>query len=200
MENTLKLFNSIKTYELNNLQMEQLSEAYVEGLNPSILATAFSKCYKLIISISKKYYGLTSHDIASFSVEVLDFCLQSYVPGKASFTTYFSKVLSNRFRQETESLSTAKRKVVFHSSSLEAIIEEGFEPEDIHTKVSTLDDIIDCLLDFDLNPRELEYCTLLLADYKNSEIAEMLEVSVMTLSNIRKRLRRKMLPLYLDFA
>lgn len=200
MENTLKLLNSIKTQEFNNMELEKLAEAYIEGLNPSILATAFSKCYKLIVRLSQKYYGLNGNDVASLSLEALDLCLQTHVPGKAAFTTYFSKVLSNKFRQETEALSTHKRKAIFFSRSLEAIIDEGFEFEEISNDIPRLGDIVDSLMDLGLSERELEYCKLLLADYKNSEIAVILGVSVMTLSNIRKRLRRKLQPLCLDFA
>lgn len=200
MEKTLKLFNSIKTLEFDGMDMEQLAEVYVRSLNPSILATAFSKCYKLIIKISRNYYGLNQNDIASFSLEVLDFCLRSYIPGKASFITYFSKVLNNRFREETQSLSTDKRKILFHSGSLDAIIDEGFEFQEMDSEIPEIEEIVDSLLDFGLTERELLYCKLLLEGYKNKEIADVFGVSIMTLSNIRKKLRSKLNPLRLKFA
>ena len=198
MNNTLKTLSTIITEEYQQNNLEQLADAYAKDLNPSILASAFSKCFDLINYTASQYFGLTSEDIASFSLEVLDFCLQNYVSGNCMFTTYYTTVLKNRFRQETQSLSTQKRKVAIYADSLDALIEEGFDVSDNEDNYFNSKDALMYNLD-SLKLRDLEknYCELLAIGYTNSDISKILNVSVMTLSNLRKSLRIKLAPLCL---
>jgi DNA-binding CsgD family transcriptional regulator len=48
------------------------------------------------------------------------------------------------------------------------------------------------LTGFNLDERELTYCNLLLDGYTNAEISKKLNTSIMTLSNLRKKLRIKL--------
>ncbi len=178
------------------MSLEQIAEAYRESLNPSLLALAFEKTYKLIINISAKYYGLTDEDIASFSLEKLDICLQTYKSGQVNFSTYFTTTLMNKFREETEALNTQKRKVLFFSDSYEAMVENGF---DLVAATCEDDEIMDTLTQYKLTEKELQYCNLILDGWNNSEISKMMGVSIMTLSNMRKKLREKLMPLALGF-
>lgn len=196
MLKTLNTLSPLIIDEHRNMTLEEIAEAYRKDLNPSLLALAFHKTFKLIIDISKRYYGLSSEDIASFSLEKLDFALQTYKADESNFTTYFSKILMNKFREETEALNTHKRKAIFFSDSYEAIKEKGFDIPDYMPENEDLDYI---LKPYNLTERELAYCKLIIADYTNAEISMKLGVSVMTLSNIRKRLRKKLIPLTLEF-
>lgn len=198
MNNTLKTLSTIITEEFQAYNLEQLAEAYTKDLNPSILASAFSKCFDLTNYVAGQYFGLTSEDIASFSLEVLDFCLQNYVPGKCVFTTYYTTILKNRFRQETQSLSTHKRKVAIYSDSLDGLMEEGFDVSDnTDSYLDSTDALMENLSSLNLRELERNYCHLVATGYTNKEISKILQVSVMTLSNLRKSLRVKLAPLCL---
>ena len=195
----LKTLNTLSTLiieETRVMSLEQIAEAYEENLNPSFLALAFEKTYKLIIYVSRNYYGLSDEDIASFSLEKLDDCLLTYKKGQASFSTYFTRTLHNKFREETQALNTQKRKALFFSDSYEVMVENGF---DLIAATCEDDEIIDTLTQYKLTEKELQYCDLILSDWSNSEISKMMGVSVMTLSNMRKKLREKLMPLALGF-
>lgn len=194
----LKTLNTLSTLIIEDnrdMTLEQIAEAYRESLNPSLLALAFERTFKLIIHVSAKYYGLTNEDIASFALEKLDFSLQTYKIGQANFTTYYTTVLMNKFREETEALNTQKRKAIFFSDSYETMVENGYDL----VACTIEDDIVYSLEEYNLSVRELEYCNLIIADYSNAEISAKLGVSVMTLSNMRKKLREKLMPLALGF-
>lgn len=198
MNNTLQTLSTIITEEFQHNNLEQLADAYKKDLNPSIIASAFSKCFDLINHVASQYFGLTSEDIASFSLEVLDFCLQNYVPGTCVFTTYYTTVLKNRFRQETQSLSTHKRKASMYSDSLDGLMEEGFDvANDDESYLNSKDALMTDLNTLNLRDIEKNYCELVATGYTNKEISKILKVSVMTLSNLRKSLRVKLVPLCL---
>ena len=196
MLRTLNMLSTLIIEDTRNMNLEQIAEAYRESLNPSLLALAFEKTYKLIINISAKYYGLTNEDIASFSLEKLDMCLQTYKSGQVNFSTYFTMTLMNKFREETEALNTQKRKALFFSDSYEVMVENGF---DLVAATCEDNEIMDTLTQYKLTEKELQYCSLILNGWSNSEISKMMGVSVMTLSNMRKKLREKLMPLALEF-
>jgi len=102
----------------------------------------------------------------------------------------------NKFREETEALNTQKRKALFFSDSYEVMVENGF---DLVAATCEDDEIMDTLTQYKLTEKELQYCSLILNGWSNSEISKMLGVSVMTLSNMRKKLREKLMPLALEF-
>ena len=194
MISTLQTLQTIITPETRQMTLEDMATAYREDLNPSLLAAAFTKTYNLIINISNNYYGLTADDIASYSLEKLDYCLQTH-DERAAFSTYFTVNLKNKFREETQSLNTQKRKAIFYSDSYDTMIENGYDIEGPDLVTHQIKD----LSSYGLNDREMEYCHLIIKDYTNTEISKMLGVSVMTLSNMRKKLREKLLPLALEF-
>ena len=197
MQQTLKLFKPLITSELEKQCLEDLAEAYQKDLNPQILATAFHKCYKLAISTAKKFHGLTSEDIESFAVTILDKCLRNYQPLGATFSTYYVTVYNNKLREETEALDTDKRKANITSNSLETLLDNGIDfASDESTETWML---IEILKSFKLSHRELNYCKLIMDGYTNADIASMWETSVMTLSNLRKGLRDKIDPSALQF-
>ena len=194
MLRTLNTLSTLVTCDLEKMTLEEIAKSYRGSLNPSLLAAAFKKTYRLILDISNRYYGLSSEDIASFSLEKLDSCLQTYEADKAAFTTFFTTHLINKFREETQSLNTHKRKALFYSNSYETMVENGY---DIVYDESDQDNLIYSLQGYDLTDKEFQYCDLILKEWTNKEIANVMDVSVMTLSNIRKRLREKLTPLAL---
>jgi ATP/maltotriose-dependent transcriptional regulator MalT len=102
----------------------------------------------------------------------------------------------NKFREETQALNTHKRKAIFYSDSYEGMIENGY---DLIAATCEEIGIKDTLISYNLTQRELTYCELIMKNYSNAEISEILEVSIMTLSNMRKKLRQKLSPLALGF-
>jgi len=196
MNSTLKLLSTIIVEEDRKLSIDEIAIAYRDSLNPSLFALAFEKMYKLIISVSHNYYGLTEDDVISYGMEKLDYCLQTFKVGQAEFSTYFTMVLMNKFREETQALNTHKRKAMFFSDSYEAMLENGFDLIDCTIEE---DNFIESLHEYNLTAKELQYCDLILSDWSNSEISKMMGVSIMTLSNMRKKLREKLMPLALGF-
>lgn len=198
MNDTLKTLSQLITPKYEQMSLEQLAEVYTKDFNPCVLASAFSKTFKLIISISHKFFGFSSEDIASFSLEMLDRSLQTFVNNGTLFTTYFTTVFRNKLREESEKLSTDKRKVYMHSTSLDALVDSGF---DICTYDNIYDNnsLINSLSVYGLDSREIKYCNLILDGYTNKEISQKLNTSIMTLSNIRKKLRIKLAPMHLEF-
>ena len=196
MISTLQTLQTIITPETRQMTLEDTATAYREDLNPSLLASAFSKNYNLILNLSKKYYGLTHHDLASFSLEELDYALQSYDDKKGvNFQSYFAKVLTNRLRVETLALNTQKRKAIFYSQSYETMVENGFDISDDHDFIDDMEQIN--LTGF--TDRERKYCELVMKDYSNQDIAKIWGVSVMTLYHIRQSLRKKISPIALQY-
>lgn len=194
MLRTLNMLSNIITEDTQDMTLEQIAEVYEESLNPSLLALAFKKTFKLIISVSNNYYGLTEEDIVSFSLEKLDMCLQTYKSSQANFSTYFTTNLMNKFREETQALNTHKRKAMFFSDSYEAMLENGF---DLIACTIEEDNFIESLREYNLTTKELQYCELLIDGWTNKDISDKMEVSVMTLSNMRKKLRLKLTPMAL---
>jgi RNA polymerase sigma factor (sigma-70 family) len=197
MDKTLKMLESIIDQNRINMPMIQLVSEYKESLSPALFALAFKKVYKLALYQARSFYGLSDEDICSFTLEKLDEAMLNFDTEKgAKFETYFTTVIHNKFRQETQHLQYQKRKVIFHSTSYDKLVEDGF---DIEFTDSQLEDIQQDLIRYNLTKNELAYCLLSIKDYDNKDIAEILNVSKMTVSNIRKKLRDKFQPLALKY-
>ena len=193
METTTKTLNNYRDEEIKDLSLEQLSSLYRQTHYDCIIAEAFEQIKRLIVLHNKQYPHLEQTDSISFALEKLQMCLLTYVPGSSNkFSTYFSKVYKNKLREESQYLNTHKRKVIYNSSSLNAMMDEGFDVignKNIKYEVLTLPDT--------LTHKEKVYCYLLAVDYgTNKEIAQRMNVSTMTLCNMRKSLRAKLEYLY----
>lgn len=196
MLNTLTMLRGIVDLEDEKLSLEDISIKYRQTLSPALFAAAFSKTYRMIIGVSKNYFGLTNADVVSFALEKLDYCLLTYEPEKAAFSTYYITTLKNRFREEMGALNTHKRKAMYYSDSYESLVAAGYDLEYYEEQNF---DCLDMLNSAGLNERELRYCLLTIDNYSNAEIAKLLGVSIMTLSNMRKGLREKLMHLTLGF-
>ncbi len=190
MQETYKMMVGLTQKEYRDLSMEQLAIEYQKELNPSILAESFVRSYSFIFQMASGYYGLTEQDIASHALERLDYCLQTYQQGN-KFLTYYGTVLKNRFREETQYLNTYKRKVIFHSSSYEAMVDNGFDLA-VSAQEDETTDLIEDLREYGLEDKEIEYCLYLLIGESNADIAKNMGCTIMTLCNMRKRMRIKL--------
>lgn len=189
METTARVLNKYRDSEIKGLSLEQLSSLYRLTHEQSIIAEAFDQLKRLIVISNNQYPQFDTDDSISFALEKLEMCLLTYVPGsKTKFSTYFIKVYRNKLREESQYLNTHKRCVIYNSTSLNYLIEEGFDVAANKT--------IDCntlVLPNTLTKREEQYCNLLAMDYgSNKDIAKYMNVSVMTLCNMRKNLRTKL--------
>lgn len=189
METTTKTLNNYRDKEIRDLSLEQLSLLYRQTNEDCIIAEAFEKLQKLIVVNSRQYPQFETSDYASYALEKLPMCLLTYVPSNGNkFTTYFCRVFKNKLREESQYLNTQKRKVIYNSTSLDYLMEEGFDV--------TSSKGINCntiVLPNNLTTKEKQYCELLAIDYgTNKEIAERMNVSVMTLCNLRKSLKIKL--------
>ena len=183
MEKTRKLFNPFVDNELLGVSLNELAIMYQKMPTTVILATSFEKTFKLAQLIQNQYYGLNEEDVVSWYLEKLDLCLKTY-NGVAQFQTYFAKVFRNKLREETEKQNYKKRKCILES--INDIVEIGLE--DTYN-------VIDMLLPKNLTSNEHDYCILASQGYDNAYIAQQLDVSRMTISNIRKSLKVKCIDL-----
>lgn len=188
MRATTQTMQQFTNAKVKNTSLEELSSMYRQQPMDYIVAEAYLKLTNVIFNVYKKYTHLELCDCVSFALEKLEMCLLTYVPGSSNkFTTYFAQVLRNKLREETQRLNWSKRCVIFNSTSLQYLMEEGFDCTGGHevTCPITLPDT--------LTKNEATYCKLLAMDYgTNKEIAEVMSVSVMTLCNMRRSLRQKL--------
>ena len=197
MRGTYKMLVELTQDKYKNLSMEQLALEYQKELNPSILAESFVRNYSFIFQIASGYYGLTEQDIASHALERLDYCLQTYQQGR-KFLTYYGTVLKNKFREETQYLNTYKRKVIFHSSSYEVMVDNGFDLV-ANAQGNEMVELIEDLRERGLEDKEIRYCFYLLMGESNANIAKSMGCTIMTLCNMRKKLKKKLGDLALAF-
>ena len=197
MKETYKMLVGLTQNKYKNLSMEQLAIEYQKELNPSILAESFVRNYNFIFQMASGHYGLTEQDIASHALERLDYCLQTYQQGR-KFLTYYGTVLKNKFREETQYLNTHKRKVIFHSSSYEVMVDNGFDLV-ANAQGNEMVELIEDLRERGLEDKEIRYCFYLLMGESNANIAKSMGCTIMTLCNMRKKLKKKLGDLALAF-
>jgi hypothetical protein len=197
MRETYKMLVGLTQDKYKDLSMEQLALEYQKELNPSILAESFVRNYSFIFQIASGYYGLTEQDIASHALERLDYCLQTYQQGR-KFLTYYGTVLKNKFREETQYLNTYKRKVIFHSSSYEVMVDNGFDLV-ANAQGNEMVELIEDLRELGLEDKEIRYCFYLLMGESSANIAKSMGCTIMTLCNMRKKLKKKLGDLALAF-
>jgi DNA-directed RNA polymerase specialized sigma24 family protein len=190
MQETYRMMVGLMQSKYKDSSMEQLAIEYQKELNPSILAESFVRNYNFIFQMASGYYGLTEQDIASHALERLDFCLQTFKQGN-SFLTYYGTVLKNKFREETQYLNTHKRKVLFHSSSYEVMVDNGFDLV-ASPREDEITNLVEDLREYGLDDREIEYCFYLLLGESNADTAKNMGCTIMTLCNMRKRMRIKL--------
>lgn len=183
MNETLKFLAPLVDASLLKLSLNDLALLYQEKSDSHILATAYNKIFKLAITVKNKYWGLDEAEIASYCLEKLDFCLRTYTQGY-QFTTYFCKVFSNKLREETENLNRKKRKCILES--INDVVNIGVE--DTYN-------IIEMLLPTNLTDREKTLCIMESEGYDRKDIADILGVSRMTVHNIEKSLKVKLVDL-----
>ena len=190
MLETLENLRLITKQEDYKRDYKDLALEYSKTLNPSILAVVFDRNFGQINNLGNKYPIIAKEDLASFALEILDKCLQTYNADKAEFLTYFTNNLNFRLREEVSLLNTHKRKSIFNSNSFEIMVENGFELEDSEiSNFETLD-----ILEREVEGNLLKYCKLLMEGFTNNEIGKILGVSNTTLHNYRNKLKSKLEP------
>ena len=186
MNETLKMLSTIIDPTDVERSLEDASAEYKKTLSPCILASAFNNTFKFIISISTNYQSLSSEDVASLSLQCLDLALLQYDDSLSTkFITYFGGVLKAEFRSEQQRRNTQKRKANYIACSYDQMLEDGFDVS-VDAVDCTFEDLISIS---EMSDRDRKYCLLYDAGYSNSEIADILNISVRTIFNIRKNLR-----------
>ena len=193
MQTTTRTLNNYRNPKMCNLSLEQLSSLYRQKKQDAIIAEAFDRIKRLIVVNRRQYTQVQICDCISFALQDLELCLLTYVPGSSNkFTTYFCKVYKNTLLRHTLHLNYDKRKLNNECASLNYLMEQGF---DYSNNMDMVCNIL-CLPE-SLTQKEKQYCYLVAIDYgTNKEIAEYMNVSTMTLCNIRKSLRFKLQYLY----
>lgn len=188
MYNTVKMFQQYVIWGKLNEPLESLAVEYQATHSQALFATIFYKVFKLAITESHQFFGLSEQDIASWSVEKLHDCLTYFDRTQnMRFTTYYGVALRNKFKEEINARNMQKRKIAYFSDSLEQALERGFDypaPDEDTT-------ILELETNKLLTEREKKFCYMVVQHYSSLEIAKTLGVSQMTLTNIKKQLRYK---------
>lgn len=197
----------IKTYS-NLLRLAQdyqgelnynlIANKYQEKECPILFAYMFTELYPLMVSVVNKYFNLTDCDKASFCLEELHKCLNTYDEHrKTKFTTLFTTFLNNRLRAETEMTNHKVRKLNYESSYIEDLVsgnelitfdfpfnEQGYEVIEIKSALHKMN----------LTKTELEYCELILENSSilDSHIAGLIGISAAGIHYIKKSLAKKL--------
>ena len=115
MYETLKMMESIITGKEEKVDEIEIIREYQEKQSPNILAYFYIKNFGLITKASKTYSKLNYNDKASFCLQELDKCLQTYqLDVSIKFSTYFIKCYKRRLYAENGLLNTQKRKMSNH--------------------------------------------------------------------------------------
>lgn len=183
-----------------SLKLEELVEDYQKTRNDEIILEIYKKLSGLSYQISSNYWGLTSDDISSYSLETIYNCLKSFrLNGGSKFSSYYATSLKFNLRAETTALNQQKRKANLpeNSSSYEELSENGFAfsytPENDIIFLESLRSIDN------LTDNEKRYCEYILdGALTNAEIAKKMKVSIMTLSNMRKSMREKLREVFIN--
>ena len=106
------------------------------------------------------------------------------------FSTWYTTVLKNKFREETESLNYDKRKVVFFSESYNRLLESGFDIEDTSFNFNN---IVDNINISNLSADEKLFCDLI-ANYNSSiDIMEIMNINQNKYYYLKNKLKKKLI-------
>jgi len=181
MYSTLKMMVTITTEKELGLSYESMAVEYQRGLNPAILAAAFKNLFNMINNEYNRCSYIDEEDAASFSLEELDYALQSFDSEKASFTTYFFRLLRNRFTQENKKMDTNRRKTIKYAHYME-------DGEDIPTQLETAIELEE-FIESTLTPKQKEYFSYLSQGYNVPEIAKIFKVTVEAIYPLVRKLK-----------
>jgi len=169
------------------LTLEEIAIRYKKVENPALLAKAFLNLFGFISEKSKTFSLLAEEDIASISLQKLHESLLLFEAERNfKFITYFGNVLHNEFRTEMQKITTQKRKTIYNTTPI-------METDSFDDNCLVDSEFKEVLDNIDLTEMENKYCKLLASNWgSNKDIAKLLGVSVMTLCNMRKRIKEKL--------
>lgn len=179
MLGTKQMLSNIADKDLIKLPYLELSEMYKKNCDAKVLASSFFKVFNLVYNLSGKYTSLLSSDIASWTLQSLDYALLNYSEG-CEFTTLFGTVLKNKFKVQVKKENTQKRLAVV--VELNEALEVGIE--DVY-------DLVDLILPKNLTSNEKVYCSYAKLGYTNKMISEIMGVSLSYVYAIRDKLKFK---------
>lgn len=172
MYNTLAMLQNLLTREDMEMPLDEISAAYQSKALPNLLASAYNKLFGLTLKLATKYRAIENEDIATKSLQILDYCLLEYDGASIPFVNYYAIMLTRELREEMKRLNTDKRRVKFFSSSYDALLEDGYEQGYEQTY-----DIIEILDGIDLTKDEALYCRMAVNSFRQIEINEALNIS-----------------------
>ena len=171
----------------------EISDLYKLQEDPILLAHVFCKNFGIIVLESKKYFGVSEEDKASWAVEELHKALLAYDAARgASVQVFFSRCLNNRLRSETQSLNRHRRKANTNCQEFEAMSEiSAAYTESAYAHV----ELVETLAQLNLSDRELDYCKIVMDYYphvKDTDIAKSFGVSSAAIHYLKEGIEQKL--------
>lgn len=179
---------SIMRDEDKSKTLEELALEYQSTKHPSLLAASFERLHELVWKLSNKHTLLSDADVASIALERLDYAMQMFDGEQAKFITHYHSILYNALRKAYQDANRVKSKSIHYSSSLDAMMENGYDVES-HDEYNNLTGLYE---DAQLDLREQRYCQLILDGYNHTEIAQMFGVSGAMITHIKNKIKSKL--------
>lgn len=196
-----------ENWEGNN-DLREVTAHYQKTEDPIAFSFIFTRVWKVSLSITKNFFGMTEDDMGSYMTEELHKALMNYDLNHTQSVQYFYSVfLKRRFYSETKSLNYNKRKANQNTTSF--TINEGdsggelqYQPEDKDNPFERID--LRLVLDkiTDLTETERKYCYQVGLttgnEPKDSDIARELGVSSSAITQAKKKLINKLRPYFIQ--
>ena len=193
MRETLNMMKSIIIGKEKSIPERKLIEEYKDNLSPNILAYFYVCNFGLIYKISNNYPIIADEDKASFCLQEIDKCLQTYdLNSDTKFITYFMKCYKRRLFSEAQMLNHKVRKANLFCEDINDV--------NISDNISLITDEDFILNNYDLTSDEIKQCKLLNSGYTIKEIAKILKLAPITIYKRNCRIKEKILKFDINFA
>lgn len=186
MKETLKMMKSILNGK-ENLQsdIERITE-YKDNLSPNILAYYYVNNFGLIFRTAQFYPELTDNDKASFILQELDNCLQTYDETlQIDFKNYFIKFLKYRLNNEQKKLFTNNKKALNNYLELDVLSDVG--------DFDSIENYDLIFQNYGIVNKDRYYCKLRLAGYTMKEISRIFRVTPSMITYTNNKIKKKIL-------
>lgn len=182
MYETLEMMKSILNGKECKVEEKELIKEYQNKLSPNILAYFYVNNFGLILQIREKYPLLLDEDIASFCLQKLDKCLQTY-DYKNKLSTYFYKVFNNKLSEENKKLTRNKRKININIRNIEDYKEKLF-----YNDINFFD-----INSYNLTDEEKNQIDYLTKGFTKKDIIKKCNYSISKFYSINKNIKEKLL-------
>jgi len=184
MRETLTMMKSIMIGKEKEKSEKELIEEYKNSLCPNILAYFYVNNFGIIYKTSNLYPKLDDEDKASFCLQELDKCLQTFnTELNVKFITYFIQYFRRRLYAEQSLIECNCRKIMLDYDTLDDTVNNYYYDEHF-----TIDEFAKT---YKLTKEEKLYCELYNKGYSTKDISNLVKKSIQLIYKKRKNIMKK---------